>query len=246
VRSRAGLAVGVVATGLTAVVAVQAVAPISLPLFDGVVVNEPYRWLSPPPDGMGSPTSAAQTIQIAGGASPAFVVYTDETPPQAELLANGGEFVVGEGDESVKVTIDPISPAADQASAQIAGNIYRFAASDEAGTALPLLSGKTVTVAMRSPPGISAGATISRLAGGAWQALASQPSGLPDLYLANTNALGDFAVTGALKPTPSAQSPALLVAATVAAGLIVLLGLRLGRSEPRPTGATSGRRRPRR
>ena len=59
---------------------------------------------------------------------------------------------------------------------------------DQAGNAVPLLPGETITLALRSPAGLQAGAVISRFAGGAWQPLVTQPSGLPDFLIANTDA----------------------------------------------------------
>ena len=47
-------ALAVLATGFVLVVAAQLIAPLrSPPLYDGVVIEEPYRYLSPPP---GQPT----------------------------------------------------------------------------------------------------------------------------------------------------------------------------------------------
>lgn len=230
-------------TGLVAIAATQIVARVISPLFDGVVVNEPYRYVSPPPGADGSPTSADTRVPIEGAVSPAFVAYTLDTPPQAELLGHGGEFRLGAQETALRVTIDPIPPATGEASAKIVGNIYRFVVTDQAGSAVPLLPGETITLALRSPAGLQAGAVISRFAGGAWQPLVTQPSGLPDFLIANTDAFGDFAIFGKAKPVATDQNPALLVAAVVAAGLILLLGFRLGPSGATRIARTSARRR---
>src|ERR1700674_2836194 len=102
------LTLGVAATGLAIAAAAQVVAPVVVPLFDGVVVNEPYRYVTPPPGEAGSPTSASSGLAIAQGVSPAFAVYTSETPPQAELVARSGELAVRPQSTSVTVTIDPM------------------------------------------------------------------------------------------------------------------------------------------
>ena len=215
--------------------AAQAFAPVILPLFDGVVVNDPYRYLAPPSGADGSPSSAALTLPINGNASPAFAVYTSETPPQAELLAHGGELAIGAGSSSVKVKIDPVPPASSAAAGSVAGNVYRFTVTDQAGLALALLPSQSITLAMRGPAGISAGAAIARFVDNRWQAMPTAPSGLQDLFLTNIDAFGDFALVGAVPDNPSGFNPTLLIGALVVAGLIALLGIR-GRATPDSAG----------
>ena len=135
--ARRAIGLQVLTVGLVMMAAVQVVQPVHLPLFDGVVVVDPYRYLSPPPGGEGSPTSAKATFPIQAGTSPSFAVYTSETPPQAELLAKGGEIAVGSGITSMTVTIDPV-PAPGSSSQTAAGNVYRFAVVDQSGAALGL------------------------------------------------------------------------------------------------------------
>jgi len=207
--------------------AVQVVQPVHLPLFDGVVVVDPYRYLSPPPGGEGSPTSAKATFPIQAGTSPSFAVYTSETPPQAELLAKGGEIAIGSGSTSMTVTIDPV-PAPGSSSQTAAGNVYRFAVVDQSGAALGLAAGQTITLALRGPPGTAVDATIARFADGAWQPVKTAPSGLQDLFLTNAEAFGDFAVLGQVAPSANGLDPELLLWALVGAGLIVLVAWRFG------------------
>jgi hypothetical protein len=237
------IAGGVLVLGLVVVIAAQFVMPLREPLFDGVVVNDPYRWLSPPPGQDGSPTSADETIAVKGGVSPAFAVYTHETPPQAEVLAHGGELPTGVAVTSLRVRIDPTSVTGDEARGGIAGNVYRVRVTDSSGFALSPITGQTVTLAMRSPPGLGAGGAIARFDGGGWESLDTQPSGLADLLLANVDAFGDFAVIGTLAPPTTNQSPVLLIVAIVGGGLILLLGAWSEGSRPnRRTGTGAGRR----
>ena len=212
------------AAGLGIVLVAQAATPHASPLYDGVVVQDPYRFLAPPPGAGGSPTSAASTIDVVGGPSPAFAVSTAETPPQAELLARGGEFTVPAGGTSLKVTIQPIQPPAGTPMAQIAGNVYRFQVTDQAGAIVPVAAGQSLTVALRAPPGISPDATIARLVNGTWQTVPTQPSGLQNLFIADAKALGDFAVSGPIAQSPGGVNPELLIAGLVVAGLVALLG----------------------
>ena len=233
--------------GLVMMATAQAVRPVELPLFDGVVVVDPYRYLSPPPGGEGSPTPARATLPIAAGKSPSFAVYTSETPPQAELLAKGGELALGSGATSVTVTIDPIAPPAGASRDAIAGNVYHFAVMDQSGAALGLAAGQTITLAMRGPPGTAVDATIARFSDGAWQPVKTAPSGLQDLFLTNAEAFGDYAVVGQVAPSANGLDPKLLLWGLVAAGLIVLVAWRFGgRSSPLvQSNLPAGRRSPR-
>lgn len=218
----------VLAIGLVTSVVGQVALPVGLPLFDGVIVSDPYRFLSPPPGAEGSPTSALATIPVAGGASPSFAVFTAETPPQAELLAHGGELAIGVDSTAVTIRIDPIATPSNATGGSVVGNVYRIAVTDQAGAALALVPGQAITLAMRGPAGTSADATIARLVGGAWQPLQTDPAGLQDLFLANATDFGDFAILGTAPPPSRGLDPSLVILALVGAGLIALLGLRYG------------------
>jgi hypothetical protein len=231
--------------GLALIAAAQAVAPVRAPLFDGVVVVDPYRYLVPAPGAPGSPTSASATLPIDAGRSPSFAVYTSETPPQAELLAHGGELAIGPGTTAVKVTIDPIPPPPGATPNAIAGNVYRFAVTDQSGAALALLPGQSITLALRGPAGVALDAVIARFDGGAWQRLATEPSGLQDLFITNADAFGDLALLGQVTASPNGLDPEFLFFALAAAGLTLLVGWRFGgRSNPlAPSRSTTPARR---
>lgn len=234
------LAVGLVMMGTA-----QVVRPVEVPLFDGVVVVDPYRYLSPPPGGDGSPTSAKATLPTEAGKSPSFAVYTSEMPPQAELLAKGGELDTGPESTSVTVTIDPIPPPASSSQETIAGNVYRIKIVDQSGAAMAIAPGQTITLAVRGPAGTAVDAAIARFEAGAWQPLSTGPSGLQDLFLSNVNAFGDFALLGQVTPVATALDPELLLWGAVAAGLALLVGWRFGgRSNPLAPRVAPARRRP--
>jgi hypothetical protein len=238
-------ALRVLAVGLVMMGSAQAVRPVVVPLFDGVVVVDPYRYLSPPSGGDGSPTSAKATLPIEAGKSPSFAVYTSEMPPQAELLAKGGELAIGPGSTSVTLTIDPIPSAAGSPQEAIAGNVYRIKVVDQSGAALAILSGQTITLALRGPAGTAVDAAIARFEAGAWQQLPTGPSGLQDLFLSNVDAFGDFALLGKVTPVAKGLDPELLLWGVVAAGLTLLVAWRFGgRSNPLAPRVAPARRRP--
>jgi hypothetical protein len=260
-RRGAGLTL---AFGFVLLVLAGRAAPVGQPpLYDGVVVEDPYRYLQPPSGAAGHPTSASDTTDVEGSTSPLIYSGTLENPPQAQLIADEGAFVIPSGTTSVATTIRPIAPPAPVPSGALAGNVYEVRVASEGGIDMAIQQGKTVTVVLRAPNGVTNG-TLYRFSGTAWAAVKTVNGGLPDLYATNSTELGDFAVvvTGAASPAPSggaslgtptaSASPSVpaggaggggsipwivigLVAATVAAGLLWTL---FGGSEQ----TTSGRR----
>jgi hypothetical protein len=210
-------ALGTVLLGFAMAVAAQALIPAGrLPLYDGVVVQEPYRYLSPREGQAGSPTSYRATLPVEEGRSPVLGAATEEVPPQAQLIAAPGAFVVPAGAAAVIVTIEPIPPPGP---GDVQGNVYRIQVTDEAGAVLVPASGAVPKVVLRAP-GDLLRARIGRFAGGAWQDLQTSHGGQPGIYLATPTALGDFAVLG----TPVTPPDAGLDLRLVVIGLLVALG----------------------
>ncbi|HYC06558.1 MAG TPA: hypothetical protein VEG29_01430 [Candidatus Binatia bacterium] len=183
---------GLVTLGAGAVLlgAAQLIAPAGgPPLYDGVVVAEPYRYLSPPAGSPGDPTSYSATMPVSGGVSPEIVAATAENPPQAQLIAPQGAFDLGPSSTSITVSISPVPPSAVPTSGQLAGNVYRFSIVDQTGTEL---SAKyIVTVVLRAPSGVT-DATMARLVDGAWVPIDTQHAGQPGMFDANATLFGDF------------------------------------------------------
>lgn len=172
------------------------------PLFDGLVVEDPYRFVEPPPGGAGDPFAASEAETVRDGSVPLLAIATDELPPQAQLIAQADAFEIGPGTTSIVVSIQPLAPG----DRQVAGNVYRFAANDQTGAALPIVPGALVTIVLRgSQP--DPGATVGRRDGAQWLTLPTQHGGLPDLYAANIDRLGDFAVLTSAGPGGTGASP---------------------------------------
>ncbi|HTG41391.1 MAG TPA: hypothetical protein VK697_07230, partial [Methylomirabilota bacterium] len=183
--------------GLAVIVVSQLAAPLgSPPLYDGVVVQDPYRYVVPGPGQEGSPTSFLTPLPVDGTTSPRFIAATSESPPQAELIAPPGAFVTGAGVTTLAVSIDPIEAPAPPSTGTIAGNVYRFAVADQTGVDLAVTQGTVPTLILRAPDGV-VDATIARNSGGAWQELPTQPAGQPGIFLTNVSELGDFALIAA-------------------------------------------------
>src|SRR6185312_5912875 len=132
-RTLGGLAL---LAGLGLAVAVQVHAPVGVPLYDGVIVPEPYRYLHPVADQPGDPTSAEATKQAQGNKTPVFAVATDEQPPQAQIVAMADAFELPAGATALHITITPVDPTVQPTQGAIAGNVYRFVITTPDGQAV--------------------------------------------------------------------------------------------------------------
>jgi hypothetical protein len=180
------------------------------PLYDGVIVEDPYRYLQPAGGQPGNPTSGAETVPLDAGDSPALLAATQENPPQAELVVDRGSVALAPGTTAVKVSIQPIPPpepagSSPDARIRLSGNVYQFVLTNQAGVAMKLQPGTNATVVLRAPNGVTNG-VIARYADNRWSPLKTDNGGLPDLYSTNATDLGIFAVT--LTGTAASQNPA--------------------------------------
>jgi len=216
----------VVALGLGLALAVQLRAPVGVPLFDGVVVAEPYRYLHPSGDQPADPTSASSTEDVSGNQSPVFAIATDEQPPQAQLIAQSDAFQLPPGTTQLQISIKPVDPQAQPTSGSIAGNVYRFAVTTQGGAPVPVKTcDACLSLVLRTPPEVLDG-TVAHFENGAWAAVSTFHAGTVAMFQANAAALGDFAVIGGTGSGPG-SGPAggvdvLLFGAVGALGLFVI------------------------
>ncbi|MGH2406535.1 MAG: hypothetical protein ACRDF7_00460 [Candidatus Limnocylindrales bacterium] len=203
-EARRGLAL--LAAGVLIVVAAQHLAPLGAPpLYDGVVVAEPYRWLVPAAGQQGGPQSATGSAELQAGGSPLVALGTPEQPPQAQIFAISGTLILPPGTTSIAMSIVPILPAALPGDGHIAGNVYRISVTNQAGAPLTALPTDLVSVVLRGPDG-TAGAWIEQSNAGAWQTLKTDDAGFSSTWLAVVTGFGDFAlvVPGSAEPYPTA------------------------------------------
>jgi hypothetical protein len=212
----------VVLVGAALVLAVQVAAPVGMPLYDGVVVQEPYRYLHPTGDQPGSPTSGTDTEQVTEAASPILVVNTLENPPQAQLIAQAGAFVLPTGATSLLGSVAAIEPPPPPADGTIAGNVYRFTVTDQAGNPVPLTTCEGCRSLILRGTDASLEGTIGRYADGAWIAVKTTPANLVGFQV-NPTVLGDYAVIvgGQSEPVDGGTGGGL--SPTVVGGVIVVL-----------------------
>jgi hypothetical protein len=216
------LGAAVLAAGLVLVAAAHLAAPAAImPLYDGVSTQEPYRYVTPGPAQDGSPFSYEATVPAGGGLSPAIPARTDESPPQAQLVAPAGAFRIGPGVTSMAVTIEPLAP---EPATGVVGNAYAIRIADQDGVIAPVVPSVGVTVILRSPHGVQDG-IIARLEDGAWVPIHTEAAGPPHLYIANPDVLGTFAILGTVSAGPDpliiALGVVLVLAALVGAALLV-------------------------
>jgi hypothetical protein len=234
-RRPAALALGL---GAVLALAAQVAIPVAVPLYDGVTILEPYRYLSPASGQAGDPTSYSTEKPVANGAGPAFVAATRENPPQAQLIALPGAFVAAGSATTLKVSIEAVPPPpAQPTSGSIAGNVYRFAVTDESGAALTVTpaAGNRPTLTLRGPDGVTEG-SIARLTPTGWQVLDTQHGGALAILSTNPTELGDFAVivggSGAGLNLPLLVAAILAIAVPIAVvGFLIVRRQRSGRAE---------------
>ncbi|HEY7526300.1 MAG TPA: hypothetical protein VIA82_05670 [Candidatus Limnocylindria bacterium] len=179
------------------------------PLYDGVVVQEPYRYLDPQQGQAGSPGSAEERFSATGsGGDPGITAATSESPPQAQLIAAPGAFIRGPT-ATVTVSIRAITPpGAPGPNSVIAGNVYRISVTTSDGREVAIDPSAPPTLVLRAPDGVS-NCMIVRFDEGTWSPLPTQPvSGQLSMFLANPTRLGDFAL---LAPASRGLDPAAVV-----------------------------------
>ena len=232
-----GIGAAALIGGFAVIVGAQVAGPTVAPLYDGVVVTEPYRYLTPAAGEAGAPTSYDATIRISGATSPSIPAATTESPPQAQLIVPPGGIVLTASATAIQVTIRPVAPSGDEADPLVAGNVYRVAVTDQAGAPLEPTTGTLWTVVLRAPGGVT-DATVGRFSAGAWAQLATSTPSQPGIFLANASSVGDFAILVPAAGGPFGLDPGITAAAfvIVAVGVVITVSSQLQRRHStRPT-----------
>jgi hypothetical protein len=228
------------AGGLLALIA-QLASPVAVPLYDGLQVQDPYRYLTPSAGQPGSPTSYTNTVAIQGGKSPTFVASTKENPPQAQLIALPAAFVVASTATTVTVTIQPVArPAISPVNATIVGNVYRFAVTDQAGAALALSTANPPTMTLRGPDGVTE-ATIAHLTASGGELLQTGQGGALAIFSSNPSELGDFAVVTTSGSSELGQAIGIALGVLVVVAVAIFLFVRQRRLRAVAAEATRAR-----
>jgi hypothetical protein len=218
-RLRAAVALGLGA-GLALVA--QLVSPVGVPLYDGLTLNEPYRYLEPAAGQPGQPMSFRASPGLdAGGTSRSFAAATTENPPQAQLIALPGAFVPPAGATTMQVAIDAVVPSAKPTTGSIAGNVYRFSVTDDVGNPFTLAGGAQPTLTLRGPDGVT-DAVIGHLTPAGWQALVTEHGGGLGLFTVVPTELGDYVVLAGVSAPSDLTTP---IAVGLSFGLPLLVAI---------------------
>lgn len=201
---RHGLASMALICGLVVVAIAQRLAPVGgPPLYDGVVVADPYKWLSPPPGLSGGAQSVVQAIPLAGGQDGELAIGTLEVPPQAQVIADFGSLDLPAGTTTITVSVAPV-PAPDVLPPKgvVAGNVYQLSVTNQRSAVVGIQAGSKVTMLFRGPTSLPS-ATIEYFSGGSWTAVPTDPAGIPDMFTAVVGSFGEYALVA-----PSGWVPA--------------------------------------
>ena len=189
----------------------------SPPIYDGQCIANPYATLGGTP----APGTASKTYPKAATFPPAEV-YTNETPPQAQILMEAGTF---DSSTSVTVSIAPVTPpSAKPPNGTIEGNVYRITAVNASGEQLePLAASNPVYIILRALAS-SPAPTIDRFNGTSWTPIATLNSGCGNTFEGTSTQMGEFAAvrpgSGGRTPAPSGGGVPI---AAIIGGLAVLL-----------------------
>lgn len=229
-----------VLVGSALALGLQVGAPVSVPLYDGVPVVEPYRYLQPASGQAGDPMSYREAQPIPASVSPVVTAATGESPPQAQLIAQRGAFELSAGATEIVAEITPIDPPGQPETGPVLGNVYRFSVTDQSGNSLdiPPCDG-CVSLVLRAPDG-GPPATLMQFVGGTWKPVPTRHSGTIALYQTNPTSTGTFAVVSTGETTGGGVDVVLLLAiggiALLLMALVALLYLRA-----RPAGPPASR-----
>ncbi|MFN2540202.1 MAG: hypothetical protein ABR549_18895 [Mycobacteriales bacterium] len=160
-------------------------SPASVPVYDGIGTDEPYRYVGKSP----APTSATSTVPIRGGFSQGVDIKTGETGPQLIVSLSSGSLQSSAS--KVTVTLRPIAAEGTPPRGSFDGNVYRISATP-ATTVSPDASGFVFLRAavMTKPNPI----VVFRTGPGApWREVSSSAYGRDNLATP-FKAIGDYAV----------------------------------------------------
>jgi hypothetical protein len=190
------VALSVIALGLGLAAAAQVAAPLAAPpLYDGVVVVQPYVYVNPPAGKPGGAKGASAHVPMNGPKNTVVALATPEQPPQAQIVAGDGTLVLPPSATAIDVSITPLNPSVEAGvpgAARILGNVYAINLIDQAGVPATAPASGLVTVVLRAPED-AVGAQVGQVVDGAWLSLKSEPM-FGSTWVAVVTSFGDFAV----------------------------------------------------
>lgn len=213
------------------------------PLYDGVgFPDEPYRYVTPPPDSRPTPPATAITTDagVTQGFGAQVLAASAEQGPQVRLEFGEGTLQAAQNATVIHVSAQPVATAAQPADGTVWGNVYRLSATSDGGPVQVHGGPGTVTaVTMRAPQAPPPEPAIEYNDGTGWRQLQTSRTG-NDFFTAPLAGLGDYAVVQLRNPPPAASTggsgtgyvlPAVLGGVVVVlAGVIVVIRISRSRS----------------
>lgn len=174
------------------------IAPRSaLPLYDGIgFPDEPYRFVHRPAGAQETkaPTVAHGSASVAvTGRTGSVAAASAEVAPQISLYIPKGKLEVPAGTTTVTVTATPAQPVSPHAGQYLWSNVYDVSASP--GATQFHAGGQQATITMRAASAQRPQPSIAYFAGESWHLLPTYAQG-QDIYIAELNRFGEFAVIG--------------------------------------------------
>lgn len=213
--------------GLGAIVAIAGLVVAGRPyltLYDGVVPNEPYRYLHPGPGQAGEPTTASVTVKIVDGGNDLVAAATAETEPQAQVFVVPMGLTLPAGTTQINVSITAVEPPGQQPTdGHLAGNVYAITLTNQAAAPISARADAQASIELRAPDPGTTTATIERFDGTAWHAIQTEAAGMAELFTGVVTDFGDFAIVlpGTIatpgEPGPSSETSQPLGPSTPAA-----------------------------
>jgi len=168
----------------------------ALPLYDGLQFpDEPYRFVQRPAGAEETkpPTTAHGTASVTDGTTDQLTVASAESAPQISLYIPKGKLDVPAGASDITVTAAPAQPITPRAGQYLWSDVYDLEASPGSTTFKP--NGQQATITLRAASAQRPQPSIAYYAGESWHLLPTFAQGR-DIYIAELNRFGEFAVIG--------------------------------------------------
>ncbi|HEY2917176.1 MAG TPA: hypothetical protein VGI98_08185 [Candidatus Limnocylindrales bacterium] len=205
--ARRSLAIG----AIVAVVGMIVAGRPYVTLYDGVVPNEPYRYLAPGPGQAGEPSTTTISVKVVDGGNDLVAAATSETEPQAQVFVIPQGLALVPGTTQINVSIAAVVPPGPQPTdGHIAGNVYAFTVTNQSGVPISAKAEAQASIELRAPDPGTSDATIERYDGSAWRPLSTTAAGASELFTAVVTEFGEFAIVlpGAAATVAPPGSPA--------------------------------------
>jgi hypothetical protein len=161
------------------------VSPSSVPVYDGIGTDEPYRFVGKSP----APTSASTTISVRNGVAEAVEFKTAETGPQLIVSLSSGSL----DSQATKLTVtaQPFTPDGTPPRGSFDGNGYRISTSPTATVSTDAAGFVFLRAAVMTKP--KPVVVVRTGPGAAWHEVTSSAYGRDNLATP-FKAIGDYAV----------------------------------------------------